>query len=272
LSQAVLLTIFTDVTWANVAPLGIGTALFFILLGRLYDQFDWRNLPPSPRRSPPGIPWRACLVVCGICAILIGATLLCSAFLGWSVAQTLLFVAPVVTVLWFVGQAPPASLTGAVQRSVSFVDVMSPSASGLARSAVALGLSGYIGRTLGRILPGDHLAQLVDLSAMPGWLFLAILPAVITLGGQIALSPILIVVLLGEILSSMGNLPTGQMQILFALSVGWSLSMTASPNATATLLISSTCKIPPTTLTWSWNLKYGLLCYGFSILIFMLIA
>jgi hypothetical protein len=48
--------------------------------------------------------------------------------------------------------------------------------------------------------------------------------------------------------------------------------MTASPNATATLLISAATRNPPTTLTWSWNLGYGLLCYACVIFLFVMIA
>jgi hypothetical protein len=116
------------------------------------------------------------------------------------------------------------------------------------------------------------IAQSLDIALIPGWIFLVVLPFVISLGGQIALSPILLVVLLGEILRGVDTLPTGQAQILYALSVGWALSMTASPNATATLLISATTRILPTTLTWSWNLRYGLLCYACVVLVFVMIA
>lgn len=59
---------------------------------------------------------------------------------------------------------------------------------------------------------------------------------------------------------------------MFALSAGWALSMTLSPNASATLLISAITRIPPTRLTWDWNLKYGLICYGLFVLIFFGIA
>jgi len=48
--------------------------------------------------------------------------------------------------------------------------------------------------------------------------------------------------------------------IVFALGAGWALSMSASPNASATLLISGISGIAPTTLTWKWNGVYALLC------------
>lgn len=71
--------------------------------------------------------------------------------------------------------------------------------------------------------------QSPDIAAIPGWIFLAVLPVVISLGGQIALSPILLVVLLGEILRGVDTLPTGQAQIRYVRSVGRALSMMASP-------------------------------------------
>ncbi|MEP5152324.1 MAG: hypothetical protein ABJQ89_04855, partial [Planktotalea sp.] len=119
--------------------------------------------------------------------------------------------------------------------------------------------------------PVAPLVQNIDLGSVPGWLFLACLPILITLGGQIALSPIILVVFIGQVVQSFPTLPADPTHIVFALSAGWAISMFASPNATATLLISATSKIPPTTLTWRWNLRYGLICYIALVGIFILL-
>ena len=37
--------------------------------------------------------------------------------------------------------------------------------------------------------------------------------------------------------------------------------MSASPNASATLLISGVTGIAPTTLTWRWNGQYSIVCF-----------
>ncbi|MEM8555918.1 MAG: hypothetical protein AAGF71_13965 [Pseudomonadota bacterium] len=269
LSQAVLLTIFTEVTWSHIAPLGIGTAIVFVVIGRLYDRMEWRGVSEMDQGASPPVPWKAILTVGGLCACLIGATLIGSTATGASIALVLMIVAPLVTLVWFFAQPSQSAAGGRVSE---LSGVLTPSAPALARSAVALGLSGYIGRCLGQALPMESLSAVVDLSAVPGWLFLATLPVIISLGGQIALSPILLVVLLGELLRGVEALPTGQVQILFALSVGWALSMTASPNATATLLISATTRIPPTTLTWAWNLRYGFVCYLIVIAVFIVVT
>ncbi len=271
LSQAVLLTIFTEVTLRDIVPIGLATAVGFTLLGRLYDRYEWRGQAlPGPGVAPE-FPRRAAYVVSAICALLIGATFAGSVVFNTSIAQTLLFVVPVVTFGWFLGQEWGQGHRAAQHLHV-FTEVMQTSAGPLARSAIALGLSGFIGRAAGQALPVETIADSLNVAAMPGWLFLATLPVLITLGGQVALSPILIVVFLGELLGAMNSLPTGQAQILYALSLGWALSMTASPNATATLLISGTTNIAPTTLTWRWNLRYGLLCYLVALPIFAFIA
>ena len=272
LSQAVLLSIFTTVAWTDIMPLGIGTAIVFVLLGWLYDRFEWRGIVRTGTGGTRQFPTCAFLTVCGLCAFLIGATVIGHITTGATIASVLMLVAPIVTVVWFTLQGNVHSAATTLTRIKDLGGVLTPSAPTLARSAVALGLSGYIGRCLGQTLPVDALARVLDISVVPGWLFLAALPVIITLGGQIALSPILLMVLLGEILQGVDALPTGDAQILYALSVGWALGMTASPNATATLLISAATRIPPTTLTWSWNLRYGLLCYGFAVLVFIVIA
>ena len=113
----------------------------------------------------------------------------------------------------------------------TFWPALKGNAPGLARSAIALGLSGFIGRALADVLPMDTLTAQLDFAGVPGWLFLASLPILITLGGQVALSP----------------------------------------TATATLLIAATTNIPPTRLTWGWNLRYGLVCYVVLVVIFAVI-
>lgn len=271
LTQVVLLTIFTDITWPEAAIMGLGTAALFILVGRLYDRWEWRHEPPHSGGQTLPLPRRAVLVVSGICTAMIGATIIGNIAFDFSIAQALLFIAPTTTWAWFLAQKPP-SLGTMGHRTSALFTTLTPSAVALARSAVALGVAGYLGRLIGQTLPMDQIAEGVRLATWPGWLFLAVLPVLINLGGQIALSPILIVVLLGEVFRNAAALPVGHAEIYFALSVGWALSMTMSPNATATLLISAASRIPATTLTWRWNLRYGLICYAIAVGIFALIA
>lgn len=272
LSQAVLLTLFTDVDMSVIVPLGLGMAFVMILLGRAYDRFEWRSTPRPQKhdQAKPIPPWRAMLVVGVVCTGLIAATVTLQITAGYSTALALMCVAPAVTLFWYMLQVRKGDDFG--RHLVRFWPLLSTDAPGLTRSAIALGLSGFIGRALADVLPISQAAAHVDFSTIPAWAFLAALPVLITIGGQIALSPIMLVVFLGQVIQSLPTLPADPTHIVFALSAGWALSMFASPNATATLLIAATTRIAPTTLTWQWNLRYAGLCYLVFVMVFVVLS
>lgn len=270
LSQAVLLTLFTEINLGKIVAIGTATSLLMMAIGLAYDRIEWRGhkWPISDQAAPP-LPRKAFIRLAIVCFVLIGSTAALQLGAGYTTALSLMFMAPTVTLLWF-GLQKPLGTTIRAQYA-SFWPALEADAGGLARSAIALGLSGFIGRALAEVLPVAALSQHLDLAAMPGWLFLAMLPILITLGGQIALSPIILVVFIGQVVQAFPALPADPTHIVFALSAGWAVAMFTSPNATATLLISATSKIPPTTLTWRWNLRYGAICYVVLVGIFVLL-
>lgn len=273
LTQAVLLKLFAGVDYVQLLALGIGSSILMILVGRVFDRIEWRNAAPVGVVRHLAFPRASFWVVSAVCSLLIATTYLVKSVTGFSVAEALVFVAPTITLGWLVGQGHVRGNTERTGRTFDRIaSILQGSAPDLARSAIALGLSGFIGRVAANILPIDEIAQWMGPSNLSGWLFLSSLPILITLGGQIALSPIVFVVFLGEIITALPALPADPTLIVFALSVGWALSMTASPNATATLLISATCNIAPTTLTWRWNAHYALACYVIFSGIFFLLS
>ncbi|WP_235226892.1 hypothetical protein [Octadecabacter dasysiphoniae] len=268
LTQAVLLTLFTEISYGKIIALGVATSVLMVFIGFLFDRFEWRDLAKDTAPSP-AFPMLEFGRLTLVCAALIIATAALQIVFGYTTALSLMFVAPTVTVLWFMAQRPRA--TTRPSQMALFWPALTDNAPGLARSAIALGLSGFIGRMLADVLPMDTLTALIDLENVPGWLFLAALPVLITLGGQIALSPIILVVFIGQVIQTLPVLPADPTHIVFALSAGWALSMFASPNATATLLISATTKVAPTTLTWAWNLRYGAVCYAVLVAVFVVL-
>jgi hypothetical protein len=269
LTQAVLLTLFTEIDLGRIVVMGIATSILMMLIGYVYDRYEWRNTAPSRIVSDPLVPRRSLVILSAVCMSLIGATAILQINAGYSTALSLMFVAPSITFIWFLLQKPIGDRMA--KQLVRFWPVLKANSSGLARSAMALGLSGFIGRVLAEVLPVAALATHLDLAAVPGWAFLAVLPILITLGGQIAISPIVLVVFIGQVVQTFPSLPADPTNIVFALSAGWAISMFASPNATATLLTAATTNIPPTTLTWKWNLRYGVICYIVLVAVFALI-
>jgi len=262
LTQAVLLQMFTEINYVLLLGLGFGSAILMIAVGRIFDRVEW----PAPKIQPNGgqlePPRQSLRVVFFVCGALLTFTYFGKFLTGFSIAETLIIVAPLITIIWLFAQKSAARrYYGGSHAGESIASILDAAAPDLARSAIVLGLSGFIGRVSVNIFPTTEIALWLESSNISGWVFLSILPIIITLGGQIALSPIVFVVFLGGVLTGLPTLPADPTHIVFALSVGWALSMTASPNATATLLISATCNIAPTTLTWKWNSRYALVCY-----------
>lgn len=272
LSQAVLLTLFTEVDSGQALALGLASAALMVVLGWAWDKLEWRGTRPKGTGPKVAPPWPAITIVSLICLSLIGATMGLRSAAGYSTALALMIVAPSITLAWFLCQTGPEPALGPAGRLGRFWTLLSAEAPALGRSAVALGLSGFIGRALADVMPIEGVGAMIEAAQMPGWMILALLPILISLGGQIAISPIMLVVFLGQVLGTMSALPVSDTFIVYSLSAGWALSMLTSPNATATLLISATTGIAPTRLTWAWNLRFALVAYAVFVGLFVILA
>lgn len=262
LTQVVLATSFADARAMVVIPLGIGASVVMIGIGRAFDRREWRHLRRAgPVATAPELPTRAACRFALICLILIGAAAAVVLTAQVTPAIALMLVAPILMIVWTVQQnlatKPGAALSASLH---AFGEIFVRPGTGPAISAYILGTAGYIGVAAAALAPVDEFARVLGSGTIPPWMVLTALPVLITLGGQLALSPILTVVFLSAVLNELPTLPADPNLIVFALGAGWALSMTASPNASATLLISSIAGIAPTTLTWRWNGLYALAC------------
>lgn len=263
LTQAVLFTAFPSVNLSIVIALGISATIVMVLVGRLEDRLRWRGTKQPIYTDVAAFPRHAAMRFSIICLTIISCTIFAMKVFDVSAALGLMLVAPLIMAVWIFAQELEEERAHPISSTVnSVLDILRGSSGMLGRNAFTLGAAGFIGEAAARLLPVASFANALSLDSMPDWLFLMALPIIITLGGQIALSPILIVVFLSAIINQLPILPADPNLIVFALGAGWAMSMTASPNASATLLISGVTNIPPTTLTWRWNGVYSLMCYA----------
>lgn len=273
LTQAVLFTSFPSADPHVVIPLGIGAAALMILIGWIFDRQPDRTLTSLPIYSPEPFPKIAARHFGFVCITLILLTFSIAVTAGVSAAVALMLVAPIIMVAWIFQQNTSLDRRGAFSSTLKALeDIFIGSIKDPARSAFILGVAGYIGVVAAKIAPVGQVASQLNISTLPVWVFLMSLPILITLGGQVALSPIMIVVFLSAVINELPVLPADPNLIVFALGAGWALSMTASPNASATLLISAITKIPPTTLTWRWNGTYSAVCFAVFVVLFFILA
>lgn len=273
LTQAVLFTSFPDAQASKVIPLGLGASVLMISIGRILDRLTWRHIPPVATGLSPIPPRASFLRFSLISAVLVTLTFTLAYSANVSAAIGLMLVAPVVMVGWIFAQQIPAPATLVIKRSqAAFSEIFIRSSADPARSAFILGVAGFVGQAAAELAPVSAFATWLNLESAPAWVFLAALPALITLGGQLALSPIMVVVFLSAVINELPALPADPSLIVFALGAGWALSMTASPNASATLLIAAVTKIAPTTLTWRWNGAYALVSYLSFVALFFIVT
>ncbi len=273
LTQAVLFTSFPDASAAIVIPLGLAASILMILLGRVMNSAPKGHGTEQAGTEQPVFPKTAFKRFGLICLGLIVVTLALAWTAEVSAAIALILVAPIVMIFWIFVQQLSASPSGAPARSLTaYSEIFIRDTIDPARSAFVLGIAGFIGQAGAAVAPVAAFAVWLDQSSLPVWVFLAALPLLVTLGGQLAMSPIMVVVFLSAVINELPTLPADVNLIVFALGAGWALSMTASPNASATLLISALTRIAPTTLTWRWNGRYALASYAVFVILFAALA
>ena len=274
LTQAVLFTSIPGASASIVVPLGIGASLFMILIGRAVDLYEWRYfLRPAAITKEPLFPTSSAKRFSFICVGLVSTTFGVVFASEVNAAIALMLVAPAMMLVWVYSQQFSADQTHASRTTISVIhEILIRSARHPAQSAYLLGIAGYIGVVAAAIAPVGEFANFLEDNELPTWVFLSSLPIFIILGGQIALSPILVVVFLAAVINELPTLPADPNLIIFALGAGWALSMTSSPNASATLLVSSITRIAPTTLTWRWNGGYATICFLAFTLSFILLS
>ncbi|MCH8168928.1 MAG: hypothetical protein IIC03_13510 [Proteobacteria bacterium] len=187
-------------------------------------------------------------------------------------AQALMLMAPLMLIGWVFTQnagAGPGPGLRALRRRLG--EIVTGPLPRMTRDAYLLGVAGFIGAAAARLAPVEAIATRLALESIPPWLFLIALPVLIMAAGNIAVSPIIVVVFLAAVISALPVLPADPDLIAVALGAGWALSMTASPNATGPILLSGITGLPATTLTWRWNGVYSLaalsvLAVGFYLL------
>ncbi|HSF96338.1 MAG TPA: hypothetical protein VLA52_15030, partial [Thermohalobaculum sp.] len=191
--------------------------------------------------------------------ILISGTYAARAAMQVTTAQGLMVMAPLMLAGWVFSQNADAGAgqgLQALRRRLG--EILAGPVPRMTRDAYTLGAAGFIGAAAASLAPVDEIAAHLALEAMPDWVFLGALPVIIVAAGNIAISPIMVVVFLAAVISALPVLPAEPDLIALSLGAGWALAMTASPNATGPIMLSGITGLPATTLTWRWNGVYSL--------------
>lgn len=254
LTQVIILGSVPDLNPVTAITWGLGLSLLMLGVGWAEDRLRWGRPRRVPEDAPP-FPRGAALDLLVVYILLVGGALALVGLASLPLPVALMSVAPIMLCGWVIVQARLGTIPSAPRRLAEIASVSIPR---MAKDAYLLGAAGFIGITAAELAPVDAIATWTEAAGVSSWVFVAALPVLITLAGQIALSPMMMVVFLAAVVSALPALPAPPHFIALALGAGWSLSMTASPNATGALLLAGATGVPSTTLTWRWNGVYSL--------------
>jgi hypothetical protein len=258
LTQVIILDAVPGLDPTKAILIGLSLSVIVLGIGWTEDRLRW-GAPRMVMDQDGAFPHRAAMDLLIVYAVLILGALIVQGLTGLNLPSALMSIAPLLLIGWVIRQArgsDPVLPDGALPR---FGQIVGTSIPNMAKDAYILGAAGFIGIVAARLAPIETIALWLETAHVPAWLIVAALPIVINLAGQIALSPMMMVVFLGAVISALPVLPAAPEYIAIGLAAGWALSITAAPNATGALLVAGATGIPSTRLTWGWNGVYSLI-------------
>lgn len=268
LTQVIILSAVPGIDPVLAIAYGLGLTALALAIGWSEDRLRWG--PPRLAPAPLAFPKAAAWDLVAVYALLVAGSVMLKLGLDLSLPEALMTVAPVMLIGWVISQNRGPGCASNTQSRLS--EITTTALPRIGKEAYTLGVAGFIGITAAKLAPVETIARWLESAHLPEWAIVAALPVVITLGGQIALSPMMMVVFLGAVMASLPELPAAPEHIAVALAAGWMLSLTASPNATGALLVASATGIKPTTFTWRWNGVYSLIVMAVLTLLFWVVV
>ena len=157
--------------------------------------------------------------------------------LGWLVVQSWRFAGPA-------AQRLPALLRRRARRFLLRI----PTIRG---EATVLGGSGFMGVTIGNLLPGTGLTPLIG--ALPPIAIPMLIPIVLIAGGLLGLNPVALVALVGAVVPDPAALGVPPAVLAFACMLGWGLAVTMTPMSSSAIITARWADVSPWTVTSRWN-------------------
>ena len=271
-TQALLATSIAGIQLHGLVLYGLLTSLLMLGVGWSEDRLHWRGLARRVRADgwkasqPPPFPGRAFLSLAGVSAAIIASVIIFHWLLAIPTTHALMVTAPLTLVAWLIVQGGTEHLRANTRGIV--LDAL-PNGG---REIIMLGASGFLGIAAAALLPVGPIAERIGGWGVSPALFLIALPIIVIAAGQVAISPIMVVVFLAAVIGAFPVPLADPTLTALSLSCGWALSMTASPNASGAILLARMTGRSSYELTWEWNFAYNLLALATLAMLFAVLT
>ena len=236
---------------AFVASLG------FMTLGWLEDRLTAqpvRGAPPETTES-----WAIHLRIVALVGLVMLLAEAISSVVGVSLVAAVTLCVPLVGATWMLVQAANfIARPGSGRRAAAVLrrrfERYLPRVPGFRGEATVLASSGFIGVTIGGILPADALGPW--LGHLPPVAIPMLVPVLLIATGQIGLNPIAVVALLGAALPDPTRLGVSPATLAFSCMLGWGLGVGMTPMSASAITTAHWAGVSPFTICTRWNGLY----------------
>lgn len=252
ISLAIILSAQPSLHWLDIIPYAGITALFLLLIGYALDRLSHR--PPAAPQEPHRHSLRPLVEFCALLVAIVSVTFLIAEVLSLQLPEAVLFSGPLAAFLWLAFQRRRLDGGTGMRRAGATLlrraDRIFPDM----RSEIAiLGGAGFLGVMLSTLLPIDTLAGWLAGSGLTGgWLALAA-TAVMLIGAQVGINPIVTAILTLTLLPDPAALGLPAPILATALMAGWAVSMVSAPITGSMLVGARLAGVSPQELGWRWN-------------------
>jgi hypothetical protein len=252
IGMAVVLAAVPDADWLTLVPPGFAFAI--VALGFAV----WLGRAPGPKTAPARIDWPAHARLIGLVALVFLPAFAVEEAFAVRLVVGITAVLPGFALGWIALQARgPASdrFRVAWSRLRAQLAVKIPT---YRAEATVLGGAGFAGVAIAAAFPSALAADLFARAGLPGIVVLVAIAPVMLLLSQLALNPIIAVMLLAAVLPPPAELGVSPTALGLAYLTGWAVSagmtpMSASAIATARWAGRTGAEISPYVVTNRWN-------------------
>lgn len=267
-TQALLGTAVAGVQLHALMLYGLFVSLLMLGVGWVEDRLHWRGLARRLRAGgwkaapPPPFPGRAFLRLAGVSAAIIASVISFHWLFAIPTTHALMITAPLILVAWLIAQG------GTQHLRANTAGILLDALPNGGREIIMLGASGFLGVAAAALLPVGPIAERISGWGVSPAMFLISLPIIVIAAGQIAISPIMVVVFLAAVIGAFPVPLADPTLTALSLSCGWALSMTASPNSSGAILQARMTGRSSYQLTWEWNVAYNLMALATLAILF----
>ncbi len=240
-------------------PVAFLTSIGFMALGWLDDRLSApkdSGTVPATRES-----WAIHLRIIALVGLVMLLAEAGSTILHVSLVAAVTLCVPLVGVGWMLIQAwqfllrpgMPGRIAAVLRRRWQRYLPRIPEFRG---EATVLACSGFLGVTVGGVLPADRLA--VILNQVPSLIIPMLVPVLLIATGQIGLNPIAMVALLGAAMPDPARFGVPPAALAFACMLGWGLGVGMTPMSASAITTARWAGVPPWTICSRWNGPYTL--------------